>query len=491
MNERVSNPPKRNPTVAVIGAGMSGILAAIKLKEAGFEDFTLYERAERLGGTWRDNTYPGLSCDLPSHYYSYSFELNPEWTHLFSPGAEIRAYFERVARKYDIERRIRYGQELTDGEFHEGRWHLRAKDGSTSVADIVIAATGVLRDPVYPDIPGLASFGGACFHSARWDHSVNLDGKRVGIIGTGSTGIQIVPAIVDQVARLSLFQRTPQWILPMPNPAYTEAEKAEFRASPEKLWQTHQYWAKRFERTFARAVIGDEEQILKIAETCQRNLDENVHDPELKRKLTPNYRVACKRLVMSDSFYPAIQKPNAVLVTEGIACIEPGGVRTKDGQLHELDVLVCATGFDGHRYMRPMELTGPAGNTLSAAWAETTEAHRAVALPGFPNFFMLIGPHSPVGNFALISVSEMQMTYILQLMEYIRSGRCSAVAPKPEATSCFNQEIRAAMGSTIWVSGCKSWYLDKHGNPGTWPFTFDRFEADMQRPNMEEFELIA
>jgi cation diffusion facilitator CzcD-associated flavoprotein CzcO len=476
---------------AIIGAGMSGILAGIKLKERGIADFTIHEKAARLGGTWRDNTYPGLSCDVPSHVYAYSFALKGDWSYRFSPGDEIQGYFEGVARKYGLAPHFRFGSEIERAVFRDGRWHLTAKDGGTDVAEIVISATGVLHHPAYPDISGLKEFAGACFHSARWDHSVALDGKRVGIIGTGSTAIQIVPAIVDRVAELALFQRTPQWVLPLANPAYSEDEKVMFVASAEQLRQSYDYWAARFIDTFARAVIGDQGEMAKIERACRANLLDNVHDPALRAVLTPNYRAACKRLIMSDTFYPAIQKPNARVIAGGIERIEPAGVRTRDGVLHALDVLVLATGFDAHAFVRPMEVVGEGGRRLADAWAGANEAYRSVAVPGFPNFFMLVGPNSPIGNFSVIQISELQIDYILQLVDLVRSGHCRTVAPSAEATQRFNAELREAMKGTVWVSGCRSWYLDKNGNPALWPWSFDRFRDEMRAPDLADFALTS
>ncbi|MBM3558100.1 MAG: NAD(P)/FAD-dependent oxidoreductase [Alphaproteobacteria bacterium] len=474
---------------AIIGAGMSGILSAIKLRERGHTDFTLYEKAEELGGTWRDNTYPGLSCDVPSHLYSYSFALNPEWNRRFAAGAEIQAYLEGVARSHDVVPAIRFRSEVTEAAFKDGRWALTLADGTNDTVDVVIAATGVLHRPVYPDIPGHRNFAGAAFHSARWDHSVPLEGKRVGIIGTGSTAIQIVSAIVDRVARLDLYQRTAQWVMPAENPIYSEAEKAEFRRSPEALKKSYDYYYRRFVETFARAVVGDRPAMKLIEEACRANLEDNVKDPELRRKLTPDYQVACKRLIMSDSFYQAIQRPNARLVTEAISRIEAGGVRTADGRLHELDVLVFATGYDGHNFLRPMKVVGPGGQTLDEAWKDSTQAYRSVAVPGFPNFFMLVGPNSPIGNFSVIMISELQLAYVLQLVDLLRAGRCKAVAPKGEATSRFNRAIREAMPGTVWVTGCRSWYLDKTGFPAMWPWPFEKFREDMRAPDLADFEL--
>jgi len=477
--------------IAVIGAGMSGILTGIKLRQAGLTDFTIYEKSDRLGGTWRDNTYPGLSCDVPSHLYNYSFEPNPEWSHRFSPGAEIQAYFEGVAKKYAVEPFICFNKEIASARYIDGKWQIDTKDGDCDQFDIVIAATGVLHHPVYPDIEGLDSFAGPAFHSGRWDHGVALKDKRIGIIGTGSTAIQILPAIIDTAAKVCLFQRTAQWIFPLPNPAYSEQEKAEFRKSPKLMKQLHKFISGRFEETFARAVVGDEEQLRAIEQACQENLDENVTDPDLKRKLTPNYKAACKRLIMSDDFYPAIQKPNADLVAEGIERIEPNGVRTTDGVLHELDVLVLATGFDGHRFMRPMQVTGKDGLTLDDAWSYANEAYRSVSVPGFPNFFMLVGPNSPIGNYSLIDISELQLSYVMQLIDLLRAGACTEIAANKTATDRFNAEIKAAMKGTVWVSGCQSWYLDKNGNPAMWPWTFDKFRADMDHPVLEEFDLVS
>lgn len=477
--------------VAVIGAGMSGILCGIKLREAGFDDVTIFEKAARIGGTWRENRYPGLSCDVPSHSYTYAFEPNPEWSHLFAFGPEIQAYFERVVAKYDVARLVRLNSGIVSADYADCGWRLRLADGSEERFDAVIAATGFLHRPAYPDIPGLGDFAGPCFHSACWDESASLDGRRVGIIGTGSTAAQITSAVVDRVAHLSLFQRTAQWVLAYPNPPYTEAQRAEFRAHPEKMREVYDYWQDRFRATFAEAVIGNEEEQRKIEHYCRMNLEQNVHDPELRAKLTPDYRAACKRLIMSDTFYPAIQRPNASLVTEGIERIEAGGVRTRDGQLHELDVLVLATGFRAHDFMRPMKITGRNGLTLDEAWAESTPAYRSVALPGFPNFFMLCGPNSPIGNFSVIRISEVQLGYITQLLQTLRAGDCRALEPTAAATTRFLAEVREAMKKTVWVSGCRSWYLDSQGNPVAWPWTFERFVEDMRAPRLEEFQRSA
>ena len=478
-----------NLRYAIIGAGMSGILTAIKFQQAGITNFTIYEKADRLGGTWRENTYPGLSCDVPSHLYRYSFEPNPEWSKMFSPGQEIWDYFNGVAKKYEVEGSIQYNKEVTKAEYKNGKWYLEMGDGSQDTVDFVIAATGILHHLVYPDIEGLGDFEGPCFHSAKWDHDAALDGKRVGIIGTGSTAIQIVPAIIDKVEKVSLFQRTPQWVLPLPNPEFTEQEKEAFRNSPELLEETFCAARDHFASSFSEAVIGDMTQMEEISTLCRENLA-TVKDPELREKLTPNYQAMCKRLIMSDDFYPAIQKPNADVVTSGIERIEKNGVRTKDGVLHELDVLVIATGFDGHAFTGPMNIVGRNGVTLEETWADSKEAYRSVAVPEFPNFFMLVGPNSPIGNFSVILISETQVDYIMQLIDLARDGKCREISAKKSAADQFNADIKEAMKGTIWVSGCNSWYLDKNGNPAMWPWSFKKFCDDMEHPDLDDFELV-
>jgi cation diffusion facilitator CzcD-associated flavoprotein CzcO len=439
---------RKNLRFVIIGAGMSGILSAIKLQEAGFDDFVIYEKADSLGGTWRENQYPGLACDVPSHMYSYSFALNPEWSSRFSPGPEIRAYFEDVARRYGVESRIQYGMEITRAAFEAGRWRIEAADGTTDEADFVIAATGVLHHPAYPDIEGRDSFAGPMFHSARWNHDVSLAGKRVGIIGNGATAIQIVAALVDEVSELTVFQRTAQWIMPVDNPAYSDEERAEFRADPNSMEKIREEVGRAFCDGFANVLVDANSPVLD-----------------------------------------AIQKPNANLVTEGIERIEEAGVRTRDGHLHELDVLILATGFRVDRFMRPMEVIGRNGAALEDAWQGGAAAYMAVSLPDFPNLFMLNGPNGPVGNFSLIDVAELQFSYIMQLIEQVRSGECREISASSKAMRRFDADRREAAKTTIWNSGCKSWYLDDDGLPTAWPWTFDRFREEMARPCLADYEM--
>lgn len=474
--------------VVIIGAGMAGILSAIKLQERGYTNFTIYEKSDRVGGTWRENTYPGIACDVPAHLYTYSFEPNPDWSRTFAPGPEICAYFERVAKKYNVQDFVRFNESVPVCEFENGRWRIETSQGRHDEADIVIAATGVLHVPNKANIPGLEDFKGACFHSAEWDHSVPLEGKRVGVIGTGSTAIQITTALVDKVARFDLYQRTAQWVMPIEDVPYSEEEKSEFRTNSEKIEALKEQINGDFDH-FSNAVIDAESEGMKEIEAeCLRNL-ETVADPELREKLRPNYRAGCKRLIFSSNFYEKIQSPNANVITEGIERVEAGGIRTKDGELHELDVLVVATGFCADSFIRPTTVIGRGGVNLDDVWADVPVAYLSISIPEFPNFFMLNGPNGPVGNFSLIKIAEAQLHYIFQLVEEIRAGRCREISASKKATQQFEVERIAAAKKSIWATGCNSWYLDKNGVPASWPWSPDRFFDEMQKPELEAFEL--
>ncbi len=477
------------PRFVIIGAGMAGILSAIKLREAGHRDVAVYEKADRLGGTWRENTYPGIACDVPSHLYSYSFAPNPDWSSVFSSGTEICAYFDAVAHRFEVAAGVHYGVEVTGLTFTDGRWRVTTTAGE-DVADVVIAATGVLHHPAYPDIEGLDSFAGPVFHSARWDHDVDLDGCRLGLIGTGSSAVQIVSATADTVGELHLFQRTAQWVMPVPNPPIDEVDRARFRAEPAAMRQVRDNLAEMFETQFANAVVNaDSPQMQMLAEACRANLEDHVADPVLREKLRPSYRAACKRLVISPDFYDKVQRPGVSVVTEAITGVEPGGVRTADGQLHELDVLVLATGFRVDRFLRPIEVVGRHGVGLDTVWAKRPSAYLSISIPQFPNVFMLNGPNGPVGNFSLIDVAELQFGYIAQLVDVIADGG-RQVSPTTEALERFEAARVEAAKKTVWVTGCRSWYLDDRGIPSAWPWGFDRFRAEMAAPDLTHYDVV-
>lgn len=484
--------PGNELRIVVIGAGMAGMLAGIKLREAGFNDVTLYEKADRVGGTWRDNTYPGLTCDVPSHHYTYTFERNPDWTRHLPPGPEIQAYFERTAERYGLSELTRFNTEVTSAVYENGRWQLSLSDNTNTHADIVIAATGVLHHPRTPDIAGIDSFAGDLFHSAQWDHSIPLDGRRIGIVGNGSTGVQIISALAGRAERLVHFQRTPQWIMPVENGHYTEEQRARFRDDPAALLEEkniEQYTANVERYTLAITEMEAEASQI-MGDACLMNLEHGVTDPELREKLRPDHKPLCKRLIFSPDYYQAIQHPRSYLVREAIDHIEPDGIRTSDGELHELDVIVLATGFHADAFMRPMRITGRAGVELNDYWADRPRAYLAITMPDFPNLFMLNGPNGPVGNFSLIDIAEHQWQYISQLIERVQSGSASEVSVSTAAMEAFERERIAAARHTVWyLGGCQSWYLDAQGIPASWPWNYSRFVSEMSAPKWDHFDM--
>ncbi|MCO5072270.1 MAG: NAD(P)/FAD-dependent oxidoreductase [Rhizobiaceae bacterium] len=478
--------------IAVIGAGASGIAAGVNLRKGGYEDFVVFEKAAELGGTWRDNTYPGVACDVPSHLYRFSFAPKADWSMEYAPGSEIHDYLRKVAEDFGILQHIRFNTELTRVEFVDGMWHLASNRGDEGVFNVVISAMGVLHKEVYPSIAGRESFAGISFHSSKWRHDVSLEGKRVGIIGAGSTSVQILPSIVDKVEQVALFMRTPQWVFPVDNNPIPAEKKALFASDPSKLQSLYDYLGDRLNRRLASALVGlNEEGLREISDACARNLEDNVQDPELRKKLTPDYAVGCKRLVVSSAFYPAIQKPNADLIMDSIEAIVPEGIRTADGVLHPLDIIIYATGFDPFNFHRPVKVIGRSGADLDDVWSEAAYALRSISVPGFPNMFFIGGPNSPIGNFSFLLTAETQIRYIMGLVAAIDEGDGSRlVEPKSEATEAFNHEIELAMKDTVWVTGgCTSWYFDKHGKVASWPWTYERFENELSEPRLTEYVL--
>jgi cation diffusion facilitator CzcD-associated flavoprotein CzcO len=476
------------PSVAIIGAGMSGLCMAAKLQDAGIDTFTIFESADEVGGTWRDNTYPGLHCDVPSRFYSYTFRPNAEWTHLLPPGAEVQSYFRRVASEHGIRPHIRFGTEVQSAEYRGGQWWLTTSSGEESF-DVLVTATGVLRVPRYPEIPGVDTFAGPTFHSSRWDHSVTLPDKRIGLIGTGSTGVQITADLGGHVRELKIFQRTPQWVFPFPNPRYSGLTKRLLRRLPVLSEVGYRFWQTIYENFFARGMIAPGWQRQLVSAVCRWNLNLSVRDRELRRRLTPDYHAMCKRIIASAHYYQAIQKPGVTVIDDAIDHVEPAGVVTADGTLHELDVLVLATGFDAHAYVRPMTIVGESGRSLDEAWADGPKAYRSVTVPDFPNMFMLMGPHSPIGQQSLVIIAEYQADYAIWWINRIRDGSVASASPTETATKGYNEDMKAAMPQTVWVTGCKSWYLDKDGLPELFPWLPVRHRQLLRSPDMTDYDV--
>jgi cation diffusion facilitator CzcD-associated flavoprotein CzcO len=478
----------RTPKVAIIGAGMSGIGMAVKLRMAGIESFHLYEQWTDFGGTWHANTYPGLSCDVAARYYQFTFAPNPDWSSVYPTGPEIRDYLHRVADDNDLRRRTSFSTAVLECEWSDGAWLVRSDDGREERFDFVITACGALVRPRRAALPGLESFGGAVFHSAEWDHSVPLAGRRIGVVGTGSTGMQITRALAPIAGRFELYQRTPQWIAPVPNRRYTPVTKWAMRRFPALNGVFYRLWQQFFEKSFGTAVVQPGWQRRLLTALCHLHL-RTVRDPDLRRRFTPPDKPMCKRMVMGTGFYKQFRRPNVELVDTGIDHVCEQGIVTQDGRLHELDVIVLATGFDAHAFVRPTELIGPEGNRLSELWEEEPYAYRTVAVPGFPNVLMLIGPHSPFGNQSLFMISETQQDFVMRVIEMWRRGEIDAAAPTAGATARFNEELAAAMPSTIWTSGCQSWYIGKNGLPHAFPWVPERHREMLAGLEAGDWEL--
>ncbi|MEM8499557.1 MAG: NAD(P)/FAD-dependent oxidoreductase [Pseudomonadota bacterium] len=483
---------QRTPSVLIVGAGMTGLCVAIKLLKAGIRDITIVEKGGKVGGTWRENTYPGVACDVPSHAYTYSFAPNPDWSDFIAHGNEIQRYFHKVFSDFSLGDYTHFNETIVSAEFSDEQWHAESDVGNRWCVDILFAATGILHHPFVPKFAGHDSFAGVQFHSARWNHSINLESKRIAVIGTGSSATQLIPKLIDLPgAQVNVFQRTAQWIVKLESSAYSEKQKAKFRQSPKKIHilKTSILWV--YDK--ATTALTSQSRVHKLlrrlmAWNARRFLNRSVKDTQLRARLTPDYEIGCKRVVMNGEFYDAIQRDNAVLVTEAIDSIESGGIRTKSGHLHEVDVIVYATGFDPVAFMRPMKFTGMYGIDINAVWRDKVQAYRSVCLPGFPNFFLMLGPNSPIGNYSVIEISEAQTDYAMQLIELWRSKKLSRIETTPEAQARWNAELKVRLGQSVWSSGgCNSWYLDKDGDPITWPGSWRQFLESIASPDLGDF----
>lgn len=486
MSDRKQNRTAGKGTrFVVIGAGISGVLMGIRLLERGYRDFVILEKADRLGGTWRDNVYPGVACDVAAHLYSYSFARNPWWRSRYAKGPDIWKYYHRVARQRGVLPFIHYGAQAASADFDGARWLVTTTDGRRYEGDVVIAATGRLHQPVMPKIAGLESFAGPMFHTARWDTSVKLTGKRVGVVGTGSSSTQIVTALAGKVARLSVFQRTAQWVFPVkdtPNPWW---RKLAFWLSPG-YWQRYYRQLRSETEARGKAATSSEEGRKARDQVCFDALA-SIRDPALRAKLTPDYEVGCKRLVFSDGFHEAVQHPSVDVVVEAIDRVVPEGVVTSDGTLHELDVLALATGFDAHAYIRPMRVTGERGRSLDDVWAELPLTYRSIAVPHMPNFLMINGPYSPGGTASVVGIAEAQVDYILQLVDRI-AERNVLLSPREEPSRRWLEGVRAEARRSVWgTGGCQSWYLDATGTPTLDPSTLSELQVQLAVPEWDDF----
>jgi cation diffusion facilitator CzcD-associated flavoprotein CzcO len=472
--------------VAVVGAGMAGLYLGDQLRQHEIK-FTIFEKASAVGGAWRDNDYPGLHCDVMIRNYEFAHARYYGWSHRYAPGPEIRRYLEDFAEAAGLYPHILFGTEIVAAEYDAGRWTLRSRGGEVFSADIVVGATGFLHRPVIPRIPGAESFRGAAFHSAGWDHTVRLSGRRVGVIGMGSSGVQIVSALGKQSIDVTHFIRTPQWIQKRRNARISSVERLILRHPRlAGLWDSWLRWNKiRIEGGERwRLEPGPERE--KMTQRFRDDLARQVLDPELRAKLTPDYEVGCKRIPKSADIYQVMQRPNVRPIFGPIARIEPDGVVDAEGHLHELDVLVYATGFDSHAYMRPMQVVGVDGTTVDELWSDGVYSYRGVALPKLPNFFLLNGPFAPVNSLAIPSLLNDEVGYLLRLIKRSADGG-TAFAPTEEATERFRAEVRSALPGTTFVS-CRNWFMDSSGTPIVWPWTRARHAEQFVELDLADFQ---
>jgi cation diffusion facilitator CzcD-associated flavoprotein CzcO len=477
--------------IVVIGTGFAGIGMAVRLKQAGFEDFVILERAHDVGGTWRDNTYPGCRCDVPSHLYSFSFAPNPEWSSTFSPQPEIEDYLRTVTDSFGIRPHIRFGHTVESARWEDGAWHVSTDQGAFT-ADVLLSGMGPLAEPSYPELKGIEDFEGEVFHSARWNHDLNLSGRKVAVIGTGASAIQFVPAIQPEVEQLHLFQRTAPWVMPRPDRKITEVERAVYRRFPlvQKAVRAGIYWGRETMVLGFTKVPALMKQAQKVAE---KHLARQVRDPLLRAELTPDFTLGCKRVLISDDYYPAVAQPNVEVVTEAIAQVTPNGIVTTDGVKHEVDTIIYGTGFKVTDLPVMDMVYGRDGVSLRDAWADGMQAHLGTAVAGFPNFFLLIGPNTGLGHSSMVFMIESQIAYILDALKTMGTRGLREVEVRPEVQRAFVDHVRSAMRNTVWTrGGCTSWYLDSEGrNTTLWPsFTF-RFRQLTRRFDPAEYRTLA
>lgn len=457
--------------IVVVGTGFAGIGMAIRLREEAITDFVVLERADDIGGTWRDNTYPGAACDVPSQLYSFSFALNPTWSRSFSGQREIWDYLHRCADSYGVWPHLRLRHEMLAARWaHDTRrWHVQTTHGEFT-ADVLITGTGALSEPSTPDIPGLDSFEGTVFHSARWQHSHDLAGERVAVIGTGASAIQFVPRIQPRVCSLTLFQRTPPWVIPRWDRDLLDVEKTLYRAFPglQRVVRSAIYWGR---ESYVLGFSVDQ-RFMKAAEKLARgHLRNQVDDPRLRAKLTPDYTIGCKRILLSSDFYPALMRSNVDVQTSPISEVGPRSVRTADGIERDVDTIIFGTGFHVTDTPAPSRIRGRDGRSLAGAWAHGAQAHRGTTVAGFPNLFMLVGPNTGLAHTSMVYMIESQISYVLAALRHLQRGDTAAVEARPEAQARYNHALQQRMRDTVWTTGgCGSWYLDAQGrNTTLWP----------------------
>ncbi len=479
--------------VAIVGAGFAGLGVGIELINAGIKNFVIFEGEDGVGGSWRTNTYPGCACDVPSHLYSYSFEPNPNWPEAYSRQEDIRQYIEHCADKYNLKPFIRFSTRVTDATFNEdsGRWEITTDDGKVTEARVFVPATGALSHPQYPDIKGMKKFKGATVHAARWDDSIDLKGKRVGVVGSGASAIQVVPNIADEVGELKVFQRTPSWVLPKHNRDYTEQDHKDWSKHPwkQRAQRLGLYWM----MESALPAIMWYPQLLRIGETLhKRELNKHIKDPILRTELTPTYKVGCKRTLVSDDWFPTFAKSHVHLLTDGIKEMTAKGIRTADGQDHELDVIIYCTGYAVAEPAYPFSIRGTTGQTLKEYWNNQPKAYYGMNVSHFPNMMLIMGPNSGPGHTSVLIYQEAQYKYIAKFTKTLMKKKLKYLDVKENVMLKQFKDFQKRMRNSSWLSGCQSWYLNEDGTNSTmWPgFSFE-YVLRVKQLNLKAFNAVA
>lgn len=477
----------------IIGTGFGGIGMAVQLQQAGVTNYLVLEKASDVGGVWRDNQYPGAACDVPSHLYSFSFAPNSQWTRKYARQDEIHGYIRHCADRFGVTPQIRFNSEVASAVFDEGDgcWQVTTTGGSVYHARAVISAMGQLNRPAFPQVPGIESFRGEVFHSARWRHDIDLSGKRVAVVGTGASAIQLVPAIVPQVKSLVLIQRSAPYVIPKPDRGYLDVEKLAFEQTPRlqagsRIWQylSHEYRALAF--------TSIQKFLAMPLMQFRRSLEQQVSDPGLRAKLTPTDPIGCKRILLSNDYYPALTQPHVTVVNGGVQAVDAGGITGADGVRHEVDVIIYGTGFRATEFLAPMQVTGVGGRDLNDAWQQGAEAYLGMTVSGFPNLYLIYGPNTNLGHSSIIFMLESQMTYIRQCVQKLVGERLRYLDVKPAAQGSYNDGVQARLRDSVWQKGCSSWYVNEHGrNVANWPgFTFE-YRWRTKRPDWSHYRAVA
>ena len=476
--------------VVVVGAGLGGLGVARTLRQRGIEDVTVLERGDDVGGVWRENTYPGAACDVPSPLYSWSWAQNPDWSRRYAPGPEIFDYIRATAEREGLLGLVRLGTTVTAACWDSDRWRVETAERASYDADLLVLATGQLSNPVVPRLPGIETFTGPSFHSAQWRHDVDLTGKRVAVVGTGASAVQFVPGIVDQVGSMTVFQRSAPYVVPRPDRVYSAMHHQLFRRFPATLGAERQfvYWlTERFNAALTGEGVVASAFLRLVALVWRLHLRRQVPDPELRRKLRPGYELGCKRVLFSNDWYPALARDHVELVDHPVVAVEPDGVRTEDGQLRRADVIIWGTGFAATDFLRGIEVVGPEGRRLADAWDGGARALLGLGVAGFPNLACIYGPNTNLGGSSIIAMMEAQAEYVGQLADALASGRVRAVAPARRAYEEYDREMQQRLGDGVWA-GCDSWYRDGNRITTNWPGTVEEYRARTARVDWSELE---